>query len=313
MLIEEVCSTATKATARAMRSRGFDPGRALRGAAVESNESACTSRGDGKYENGTHFTKVRLKGGQEAVQIGPNAFAPDQVEDTMKQLEKMGALGTKRGGGENTSQKDVPKVTKSDAAETMPRQVQTSATAAASTQYADLQAVASALYGEKTNDTDLERARERERMLDNMLDEGKDRRSDFVLGALEPEYSVKRDDNARKLFVVLSLAQAQGPTDVELDVTECELRITPTTKAGKDARYRLRMRLPLRVDASTARAKWSKVKKTLNVSVDYHASVRTASQVAAEPVPTVLTKAEALRGRGTVDYEKWQSIDPDLL
>ena len=51
---------AARHTAQAEIDRGFNPAAALQGVGSsrkgESEQSACTTRGDGKYDNGKHFT-----------------------------------------------------------------------------------------------------------------------------------------------------------------------------------------------------------------------------------------------------------------
>ena len=102
---------ASRSAAAASLARGFDLSRALKGAASSSKgggeECAYSSRGDGKYDNGTHFAEVRLPGGQKAMQIGPNAFAEGEAEETMRQLQAMGAFGSK--GKDDAQPKEPPK------------------------------------------------------------------------------------------------------------------------------------------------------------------------------------------------------------
>lgn len=337
--------TASKAAAEAAKAKGFDLARALKGAGsssssrsrknggrgVEQEESACHSRGDGKYENGTHFTKVRMANGTEAMQIGPNAFAPDEAEETMKQLQAMGAFGNKGKEGAQPSAKPNTATTAMPKAGPMPPPPapQQTRTAAANQQNKpamgpsetsspfDFQKMASWLHGEQqANKSDVEISQERVRALDDQLDDTENSRgggSTFALGTLTPDFEVSRDDAARTLTVEVVMPNASGPADVDLDVTKDELRITPAASAPRDARYRLKAKLPAKVVPDSARAKWVKSKKKLKITLALLASAppTTTAKTTKPAVPAPLSKAEALRGRGVVDYAKFDAIDPD--
>ena len=82
-------SSARKA-ARAEKVRGFDTARALGGirSAGSGEGSACTTRGDGLFQNGTNFLREGNK-----VQIGPAAFTEENIEETMRVLQSYDAFG----------------------------------------------------------------------------------------------------------------------------------------------------------------------------------------------------------------------------
>ena len=108
--VDEVSSA--KKAGNAQRARGFDPAKALGGIKNGSGgvESACTTGGDGRYENGTNFLREGNK-----VHIGPAAFSKENIEETMGELAKFGAFGkpeTRANSGSSTS----TKVKKADAA-----------------------------------------------------------------------------------------------------------------------------------------------------------------------------------------------------
>ena len=101
--------SAAKRTAKAQKARGFDPAKALRGIGGSSSEttttteSACTTRGDGRYSNGSNL----LRDGN-TVHIGPEAFKEGNMEETFKELMNYGAFGTKESKKEKPSEQKHP-------------------------------------------------------------------------------------------------------------------------------------------------------------------------------------------------------------
>ena len=82
--------TATKKSAVAQKARGFNPAQALRGISSKTPDnggagdhrapaSACTTRGDGRYSNGSNLVQVGNK-----VHIGPEAFTQGNIEETFR-------------------------------------------------------------------------------------------------------------------------------------------------------------------------------------------------------------------------------------
>ena len=114
-------SNETKKSQKMSKRAAFDATRALRGIGSTGEsataDSACRVRGDGRYANGTNFLREGNK-----VHIGPEAFTASNLGETMEQLNRFGAFGTKgdRGaetatGGNETSDRAASRVSAASA------------------------------------------------------------------------------------------------------------------------------------------------------------------------------------------------------
>ena len=294
---------AVRAAARAEKARGFDPGRALRGLRAgkgkgggagdaEVLRSACTTRGDGKYGNGTHFLREGNK-----VQIGPNAFDDHNREDTLRQLAEMGAFG-----GKSVAQARADAL--NQAAEMMapgpavpPAMRKEAATAAAPAPApapgreeagGGAPAAAAAKPAEDFNPLSMDQLesfaklmveageREERSVTENLHEELYDLQEPEAPGPevggshfkfeqpVVPEHTLTQcetSDGERFLEVVVALPKVEGGGEVALDVLPKRASVVVGSK------YRLKLPLPYAVDHKRVKAKWKAKAKKLKVTL----------------------------------------------
>lgn len=292
---------AARAAARAEKARGFDPGRALRGLRAgkgkgggagdaEVLRSACTTRGDGKYGNGTHFLREGNK-----VQIGPNAFDDHNREDTLRQLAEMGAFG-----GKSVAQARADAL--NQAAEMMapgpavPPAIWKEAAAAAAPAPAPgreeagggAPAAAAAKPAEDFNPLSMDQLesfaklmveageREERAVTENLHEELYDLQEPEAPGPevggshfkfeqpVVPEHTLTQcetSDGERFLEVVVALPKVEGGGEVALDVLPKRASVVVGSK------YRLKLPLPYAVDHKRVKAKWKGKAKKLKVTL----------------------------------------------
>ncbi|UPR01203.1 hypothetical protein HOP50_06g45240 [Chloropicon primus] len=261
----EDVSSASK-SAKAQKARGFDPGKALGGiGAASSTRSACHTRGDGKYQNGTSFLQEGNK-----VHIGPAAFSAENIEETMRELDKFGVFGARQGTAEGRAEGSLATAkAEKPGGHSGPA---TSSLAPLDTQMVqDLEKFLS--LSEK-----VQKSRTLDESLSGLYDisgEAGHSKADggagsLTLGRSEPDHSIKwipEEASPRKLEVRVKLPEVDSVKDVTLTLEDSK-KLGRTLSVSS---WKHELKIPVdrfpagAVEALKPRAKWNKEKKTLKV------------------------------------------------
>eukprot|EP00873_Tetraselmis_striata_P027376 jgi/Tetstr1/447640/TSEL_034999.t1 len=262
--------SASRSAAAAAASRGFDPGRALKGVGLSAAEaettSACRTRGDGLFEGG----KAMRQNGNKMV-MAPSAFSEENMMKTMAEMEEF-----ERKQAEARAARRRPPV---PAANPVPKVMdeQNLSSLDPSEGIFDLIQMADGGLGSMAGPTSAERV-DRDPLFDISEDSGgagvaaarkgapggAEGDFAFCLSAEEPVHKVtRRAANAKHpspfLQVDIELPKLESASEASVKTGKRELALA----AGNT--YRLKIKLPCAVKDAETSAKWSKAKHKLTV------------------------------------------------
>lgn len=213
------------------KEKAFSFSKALSGATLKEHVSACTTRGDGKFDDGGDIVQ---KG--NVVYLGPDALSEGNAEKTAQFLDSLSKTGTKASSSQPAAHTQSPGDSlTSDITRLF------NATAPPKSSY---HAIATAAA-------------------DLLFDLSEDPKSSSKAGPSstsiirEPSHTLKEGADHYELSV--SLPDISGMKEVELTITKNNIRVQVPAK------YKLQVKLAKDVDDSAASAKWLKNKQTLVV------------------------------------------------
>ena len=254
-----VRAASSKSAAKAQRARGFDPSAALRaiGDPSGNDRSACTTRGDGQYQNGSSILQTG-----NVCHIGPEAFKEGNVQQTLKELEELGAFA-----GVGRKEEVAPRGG-ADAVRPVPAPAANASTATSSLDERMVRDIESIL---SLSDTAKSKGKlSNSKALFELADEdASDGACGFLQGGTdvfvkrsEPEHVIRRLPNAErpaKVELVVKMPKTDSIKEVDLKIIGVVLSVTT-----KD--YHLRFASPFQKPACR-KARWLKDRKALKVVI----------------------------------------------